>query len=219
MTASLCATPAARRTNTALRVYSEAHTFATEVPKLSGSVARTLHMLSYSPAPDMPSRSSTFALDRTINRPPPGIARSTAWMTPGGGLVDSTSAISSAHTLSRCPSSTPATSHSATKRSNSSSSPAASIASSIPPNGIHAPLGTLKPAAGVAFGSSAKTLSKAHDADLAPPLEAVTLSNGSNVPPGSITTSAAVTAPFAASSDTSTLSMTGSASPLSTDQS
>lgn len=58
--------PAARLLSTALLVYSEAHTLLTALPRASGSWAGMPAMDSYSPAPDMPARSSTLADDRAM---------------------------------------------------------------------------------------------------------------------------------------------------------
>ena len=55
--------PAARLLSTALLVYSEAHTSLTALPRAVGSWAGMPAMDSYSPAPDMPARSSTLADD------------------------------------------------------------------------------------------------------------------------------------------------------------
>lgn len=58
--------PAARRVSTALRLYSEAHTKEIASAKALGSDTGTFATDSYSPAPDMPAKSSTFADDLTI---------------------------------------------------------------------------------------------------------------------------------------------------------
>ena len=58
--------PAALLLRTALLVYSDAHTPAKALSKAPELLRETLGMLSYSPAPDMPARSSTLAVLRTI---------------------------------------------------------------------------------------------------------------------------------------------------------
>ena len=60
--------PAARRVSTARRVYRDAQTLATALPRAAGSPAGILGRESYSPAPDMPSRSSTLADERAMTR-------------------------------------------------------------------------------------------------------------------------------------------------------
>lgn len=59
--------PAARLLSTARLVYSEAHTLDTAVPRAPGSDAGMPAMDSYSPAPDMPARSSTLADDLAMS--------------------------------------------------------------------------------------------------------------------------------------------------------
>ena len=63
--------PAHLRLSTARRVYSEAHTAAAAARSCSGLATGTPTTLSYSPAADMPARSSTLALERTASRPWP----------------------------------------------------------------------------------------------------------------------------------------------------
>lgn len=62
--------PAARRVRTALRVYSEAQTLATALPRAVALWGSMLGRESYSPAPDMPCRSSTLADDRAMTKLP-----------------------------------------------------------------------------------------------------------------------------------------------------
>ena len=58
--------PAALLLRTALLVYSDDHTPARAFSNAPEVLRAMLGMLSYSPAPDMPARSSTFAVLRTI---------------------------------------------------------------------------------------------------------------------------------------------------------
>ena len=60
-------TPAARLLNTARLVYSDAQTSDTAFPRAAGSEAGMPAMDSYSPAPDMPARSSTLADDLAMS--------------------------------------------------------------------------------------------------------------------------------------------------------
>ena len=59
-------TPAVLLLRTALLVYREAHTLARASSNAPELARDTFRMLSYSPAPDMPARSSTLAVLLTI---------------------------------------------------------------------------------------------------------------------------------------------------------
>jgi len=67
MAADACGTPAARRASTARRVNSDAHTSPIRSATTSGLSAGTFKNESYSPAADMPARSSTLADERTAS--------------------------------------------------------------------------------------------------------------------------------------------------------
>lgn len=64
--------PAALRLSTARRVYSDAHTAATAAPRSCPLSTGTFITLSYSPAPLMPSKSSTLAEERQMRVVPAG---------------------------------------------------------------------------------------------------------------------------------------------------